>query len=393
MTAICSVSDLTARERNLGIAVAIACVSLVGVALSLSIPLLTFAMEARGASGTLIGLNTAMGGLATIAVAPLIARWAGIVGVRATLFAALALGAATILGFAVVAPLWAWFPLRFLFGASLAVLFVLSEFWINAFAPERARGLVMGVYATSLSVGFAAGPAILAVTGSDGLAAYLVCAGLYAAAALPVAFARGLAPAIEKPNRARGVMYFIAIAPLATGGAFVFGAVETGGFTFLPLFGTEVGLTVQTAALLVSMMAVGNIASQIPIGLVSDRVDRRWLILALAACGLAGAVAIPFVAHDHVALFALVAVWGGVVGGLYTVALAHLGARFSGVDLATANAAFVMMYSIGLMAGPPLLGVGFDLSRPHGAFYAVALLLGAYVVIAAFRIRREAAQP
>lgn len=389
MTATCQYPELTERDRTVGIAIAIACVSLVGVALSLSIPLLTLEMDRRGASGTLIGFNTAMGGAATIVVAPLIARVAGLLGVRAVLLGALALGAATILGFFYIEPLWAWFPLRFAFGAALAVLFVLSEFWINAFAPERSRGLVMGVYATSLSIGFAAGPAILAATGSQGVAPYLVCAALYVAAALPVAFARGLAPTLEQPAQGRGVLYFILLAPIATVGAFVFGAAETGGFAFLPLVGANVGLSPEGAALLVSMMAVGNIVSQIPIGIVSDRVDRRKLILALASLGLVGAIAIPFSSSIHWALFLTVAAWGGVVGGLYTVALAHLGARFTGVDLATANAAFVTMYSIGLMVGPPLLGVGYDLYRPHGAFVAVALVLAAYVAIAVARLRTD----
>lgn len=387
MSAVPHAPELTKRDRAVGVGIAISCVSLVGVALSLSIPLLTFAMERRGASGTLIGINTAMGGVATILIAPAIARMAGILGVRATLIGALALGAATILAFAFVEPLWAWFPLRFAFGAALAVLFVLSEFWINAFAPEKSRGLVMGVYATSLSVGFAAGPTILAATGSEGLAPYIVCAALHGAAALPVLLARGLAPTLERPSKGRGVLYFIMLAPISTVGAFVFGAVETGDFAFLPLFGVSVGMTVETAALLVSAMAVGNIALQIPIGLVSDRVDRRRLIVVLATCGFVGSVAIPFVSDAYPALFGLVALWGGLVGGLYVVALAHLGARFTGVDLATANAAFVTMYSVGLIAGPPFIGAGFDLMRPHGMFVATAILLGGYAAFAAARMR------
>ena len=389
MSAICQFPELSDRERTIGIVVAIACVSLVGVALSLSIPLLTFAMERRGVSGTMIGLNTAMGGLSTIAIAPLIAPVASALGVRLTLLLALTLGAATILAFFYVEPFWLWFPLRFAFGVALAALFILSEFWINAFAPPASRGLVMGIYATSLSIGFASGPAILAATGSESVAPYLVCAGLYAAAAVPIAFARGLAPTLERPAEGRGVLYFILLAPIATVGAFVFGAVETGGFAFLPLVGADVGLSTAHAALLVSMMAVGNIVSQIPIGLVSDRVDRRKLIVALSLGGLLGATAIPFVASDPVALFAVVGVWGGLVGGLYTVALAHLGQRFTGADLATANAAFVTMYSVGLMAGPPFLGVGYDLMRPHGVFVAVAVLLAGYVAITLWRMRAD----
>src|SRR5688572_15647030 len=101
-------------------------------------------MEARGVSGTLIGINTAMAGVATIAVAPFIPRLAALLGVRSLIFWALALGAVTFIAFWYAGPLWLWFPLRFLMGVSLAVLFVLSEFWINAAAPEKARGLVMG---------------------------------------------------------------------------------------------------------------------------------------------------------------------------------------------------------------------------------------------------------
>ncbi|MFX7870780.1 hypothetical protein ABTK02_22610, partial [Acinetobacter baumannii] len=78
-----------------------------------------------------IGLNTAMGGVATIVFAPFISGWARTFGVRAVLAAAIVLGILSVLGFLVVEPLWAWFPLRFAFGASLAVLFVLSEYWIN----------------------------------------------------------------------------------------------------------------------------------------------------------------------------------------------------------------------------------------------------------------------
>lgn len=390
MTAAGPLADFSRRDRATGIAIAIASVTLVGIGLSLSIPLLAFALESRGASGITIGLNTAMGGLATVVVAPLIPRAAAAFGVRPVLFAALALGFATILGFAFVEPLWAWFPLRFSFGMSLAVLFVLSEFWINALAPPASRGLVMGVYATALSLGFGGGPLILAATGTAGLAPYATCAGLFAVAAIPLAFAGCTSPSVERAAAGRGILFFLRIAPTATLAGFIFGAVETGSFTFLPLYGVEVGLSAAVAAGLVSMMAFGNVVSQIPIGLISDRVDRRSLMFALGVLSVAFSIAIPFSAHSTVLLFTLVAAWGGLVGGVYTVALAHLGARFSGVDLATANAAFVVMYSIGLMAGPPVLGAGYDVSPGYGSHIAVTLLLVMFSIVAFWRLRAPA---
>lgn len=376
------------RERTTGLAIAIACVSLVGVGLSLSIPLLAFAMESRGVSGAMIGFNTAMGGLATVAVAPFIPRAAATFGVRPTLFAALALGGGTLLGFAAVDALWAWFPLRFGYGAALAVLFVLSEFWINAFARPRSRGLVMGIYATALSVGLGAGPLLLAAVGMDTTAPYWVGAALFAVAAGPLLFADGVSPPIERPAAGRGVLFFLALAPVATLAGFTFGAVETGAFTFLPLYGVALGLGAVPAALLVTAMEIGNVALQIPLGLLSDRMDRRLLLMIIGVVGVAGACVMPFVPAGPW-LYVLVAAWGGVLCGLYTVALAHLGARFAGADLATANAAFVIMYSLGLIVGPPTLGIGFDLWTPYGAPAAMALLLVPFATLAAVRFKTQ----
>jgi MFS family permease len=74
--------------------------------------------------------------------------------------------------------------------------------------------------------------------------------------------------------------------------------------------------------------------------------------------------------------------WGGVGGSLYAVGLAHLGSRYSGADLASANAAFVMLYALGMLLGPPIVGLGMDLISPNGLFFAIAVLLAPYLLCA-----------
>lgn len=127
--------------------------------------------------------------------------------------------------------------------------------------------------------------------------------------------------------------------------------------------------------------------SQIPLGLLSDRMDRGRLLFLIGAVCAVGAAAMPVTAGSAVAFFLLAAVWGGLISGLYTVGLALLGERFTGVDLATANAAFVVMYALGMLVGPPALGVGIDVWNPHGAPAVIALMLAAYAAAAAFRGR------
>jgi MFS family permease len=364
---------------------AIACISIVGIGLSLSIPLLSLEMERMGVPGTGIGLNTAVAGVASIAVVPFVPRLAARLGLLPLLWAAVATVALSFLAFRIVHDFIWWFPIRFVFSAGLGTLFVLSEYWINAVAPPRRRGLVMGIYATVLALGFAAGPALLVLVGTSGWTPYWAGAGLFCLAALPLLAARGLSPEIG-PATGRGLLSFLRVAPAATVAALVFGAVETGGFALLPIYGLALGHDAAGAAFLVSLVALGNVLFQVPIGLVSDRVDRRSLLMGIAAVGFLGALAMPLAASDPLAFGAVLFVWGGVAGGLYTVGLAHLGARFTGADLAGANAAFVVLYNIGLMVGPPAVGGGMDALPPHGFAGVLAAFFALYLAVVAWRI-------
>ena len=164
------------------LAAAIGSVAAVGVALSLSIPLLSLEMERMGVSNTGIGVNTAVAGLASILVIPFVPRLAARVGVLPLLWGSVVVGALSLLAFKALWSFAWWFPLRFVLSAALGVMFVLSEYWISAAAPPARRGLVMGVYATVLALGFAAGPAVLAAVGTSGWPAYGSGAALFALA-------------------------------------------------------------------------------------------------------------------------------------------------------------------------------------------------------------------
>lgn len=365
------------RARNAAITAAITCVAVVGIGLSLTIPLLSIAMARMGASSTLVGVNTAVAGLASILTVPFVPRLAARVGVVRLLLAAIGLGAACLAAFPLLPSLGAWFVIRFLFSTSLGALFVLSEYWISEAAPPARRGLVIGIYATVLSVGLAVGPALLSLLGTEGATPYLAGAGLFLAGMLPLLLARGLSPGIAHDPTMR-IAGYLRLAPTATLAALVYGAVETGGFAILPLYALRFGHAPETAAGLVSALALGNVVFQIPLGWLADRIDRRIVLAAASLGGGLLAALIPLAAASAPLLVALLFVWGGLVGTLYTVGLAHLGASVSGPALAGANAAFVMLYNVGLMLGPPVIGGGMDLMPPHGFAVAVAAVLLAY---------------
>jgi len=379
-----------AQLRLLSLAAAIGSISVVGVAIGLGVPLLSIILEQRGQTATMIGLNTATAGLASIAAAPIATPLASRFGVVPMLLAAMFVGALSFIGFYAATEFWLWFPLRATLHIALTVVFILSEYWINVSAPPRRRGLVLGVYATMLSLGFAFGPWLFAQIGSEGFRPFGIAFGLVVAGMIPVALAWRQSPDIPAQRQGGGqFLRYTWLVPTATAAVLVFGAVETGGFALFPIYGPRVGYTEAETALLLSMIGLGNVLFQVPLGMLSDRIgDRRRVLVACALVGLAGMLLLPLVQSNWTLTAGLLFVWGGAVAALYTVGLAHLGSQLTGRDLASANAAFVFCYGIGMLVGPQAIGLGLDLFGPPGFGWSIAAFFVAYLILVAFRMAR-----
>jgi predicted MFS family arabinose efflux permease len=228
---------------------------------------------------------------------------------------------------------------------------------------------------------------LFARVGSDGFLPFGIAFALVIAAALPVLAAWRQSPAMHGEGHGQGFWRYLLLVPTATAAVLVFGAVETGGFALFPVYGSRIGYSEADAALLLTVVGLGNVILQIPLGLVSDRIhDRRLLLAGCAVIGLAGMIVLPFISANWMATAAMLFVWGGVVAGLYTIGLAHLGSKLSGRDLASANAAFVFCYGLGMLAGPQAIGIGMDRLGPNGFAITLAVFFALYIVLVGSRI-------
>lgn len=372
-------APITPRQVIQALASAIASVTIVGIGLSLTLPLLALRLDEQGYSARAIGLNSTAGGLAVAVGASFVPALARRIGMKRLLLLALLISSASLATFVATSDYWAWLAIRAIFGAALTALFVTSEYWINAIAPPRQRGFVLGFYATSLAAGFAAGPLILGFVGTAGATPFIAAILLFTLAAAPIVLWSGITPEMKSAPQAP-VLAFLASVPVATFAGLLHGAMETASLGLLPVYALRAGESSETGALFVALFALGNVLFQIPIGFASDRMKRERLLIRLAILSFIGAIALAVAGPVRFALFcALLVVWGGVAGSLYAVGLAHLGSRYSGADLASANAAFVMLYALGMLVGPPIVGLGMDLVSPNGFFLAIAFLLAPYV--------------
>lgn len=324
---------------------------LFGLTYSLVATVSALALAGQGLGAAAIGANAAMHALGVLAMAPVLPALVARAGGRRLVLAALAALALVLLVLAAEPPVWTWFALRVVVGMAAEVLFVMSETWSSALSPAGARGRAMAAYMTAMSLGFAAGPAVAALTGSRGTAPFLAglaCTALTMLAALH----RGI-PQLARARAAPGRPWRpLRLAPLALASGLLNAAVEAILFSFLPLYAMALGWAEEGAAGLLAALGLGAIALQLPLGWLADRMERRRLALGLAlACG-AGALAWPALLPVRALAGPVLFVWGGLFVGIYTTLLAMLADRFEGGELVGIYAAVGLSWGVGMLVGP-----------------------------------------
>lgn len=359
-----------------------------GIGLSLISPLLAIVLERRGVSASLIGLNSAMAGIAAMAATPFAVPLARRFGTLRTIIAGVFVAVASLLAFFPVTSLAVWFLLRIGFHGSLTIIFCLSEFWISGAVPPERRGLALGIYGTALSLGFALGPAILALAGSQGMAPFWLGAGIMLATILPIAAASRYQPVIEAEERG-SMVRILRLAPVATLAAFAFGAIDAGTIMLLPVFATRAGYDDAGIGLVITALGLGFGLAQVPAGLLADRLSKKVLLLTAAVASALWALVVPHLGASPMTMAPAMFVFGLTLSSLYTVGLAALASRFSGIDLGTGNATFIMMYSFGMLVGPATMGRSIDYFGPGGMFYVAFVVMSLYAGVILARWRAE----
>jgi len=375
-------------ERNYELAVTLAaligCLSIYGITFSLYTPLLSLILEARGVSSTLIGALAMIASAGIIIGSFAVPRFMRHLEGRSLLLGGVVFEIVLIFALMSTQSIVAWFVIRFLGGLVGSVLFVVTETWMIEITPREHHGRVMGFYNTTLALSFALGPLILSVTGTQGTMPFLVGIGLMVLAGLPVLWAGRYAPASSgKPGF--GVVSFAFVAPLLALACFVVAFMELATTSLIPIYGLRVGMTESSATLMLFFGAAGGALLQFPIGWAADHFDPRKVLVACALAGLVCAAAWPFSVGVPFLLWTTLFLWWGLFAGVYTVAMILAGQWFSGVELATAMAAFGVFWGVGAFVGPMVGGASMDLWDPYGLPLTLVIVAGVFVVFSLLR--------
>ena len=287
-----------------------------------------------------------------------------------------------------------WGLLRLMTGFCFATLYVVIESWLNARASNENRGLIFSTYSMiTLSV-LAAGQMMLLTYDPSGSELFIIASVLVSIGAVPVALSRSPSP--EKPARIKvDIPRLYRVSPSGTMGSLATGLANGAFWALAPVFASATG-GIELAAWFMTAAVIGGAISQWPIGVLSDRIGRRKVLVATAVLG-AGAgllLALPAAMLPGVSTNLLGALWGAMAFPLYTLAVAYTNDYADPEEYVTVSGGLLLMYGAGAVAGPFIASALMTALGPGGLFgYAavVHVALIAFVAVRFFR-RRTAAQ-
>ncbi len=332
--------------------------------------LLPIALEIKKASPTFIGFTSAifwLGMLAGLLIAGQIAR---AFGYRNTVIIGLMMSIVSFILLPVID--WHWWALpAAAIGFGTGLRWIANETWLYRLAPANARGRIVGVHETLIGLASIIGPLIIVVLGAVKPHAYWVAAGMIALSILPLFVAAGISAtnidAASEPANKNGAAFNFALLFISFGGliAGLGGWIEGSLFALLPVYNADIGLTSRETAWLLTILGVGLMVFQFPIGWLADHKGVRWTT---KLCGFVAFATTLFTIIFGTQLYPLalaMLLFGGFSGGLLTLGIIWATQHSAGAELTNNIRQVSVTYTLLSAAGP--LTTGFIISHSSSA--------------------------
>jgi MFS family permease len=290
-----------------------------------------------------------------------------------------ALASLSILGSALLIYPSVWIVLRAVAGFAFAGAAMIVESWLAEASNSSNRGRVFGIYTMVLLGASTAGQLVLPLADTLTVFFFVVAAMLYSLSLVPTAISSSRAPQpllrtrFDFPGLWRN-------SPLAVIGAFMVGVSNSTFGTLGAVYAGEQGLPLTVITYFVSMPVLAGAIAQMPIGWLSDRFDRRWVLAGVALVALMVDVAFVLVPPSSVGmLFAMASVFGIAIFAMYPVLVAHANDHANLEDALLTSGALLMVFGVGSMIGPTMAGGLMGTIGPRGLF-ATTLIAHAMLV-------------
>ncbi|WP_079201711.1 MFS transporter [Pseudomonas sp. CC6-YY-74] len=296
-----------------------------------------------------------------------------------------ALAAITALLHVLIINPWVWLGLRVLYGLALVGLYMVIESWLNAQVPDGKRGQVFALYMVVNLGALAAAQQLLNLADPSEFTLFVLAAILISMALMPITLTRQIQPSVPETLHTN-LRQIVSIAPVAIAAAGLSGLALSAFWAMAPVYASLNGFDATGVGLLMSTAILGGALLQWPIGIYSDKHDRRLVLLWVVALSVAVALLMSVLPAGRL-LLGLIFVWGGLAFAIYPIAVAQLIDQLHPDEILAGSSSLLMVNGIGSVCGPLLAGLLMQHLGAQALPLYFAATLGVLAAYTFYRLR------
>ncbi len=283
---------------------------------------------------------------------------------------------------------WVWTGGRVIIGFCFCGVYITAESWLNNAATNENRGQLLSSYMVVQMAGIVAAQLLLLIGDPSGFELFVLISVLVSISFAPILLSITPTPAFET-TKPMSIKELFSTSPLGCVGMFFLGGIFSAQFGMAPVFGTSAELSLPQISIFVAAFYIGAMVFQFPVGWLSDRMDRRILIVATSAIGFIAAVLAIFGENIFIILLGSAFFIGGMSNPLYSLLIAYTNDFLEPDDMASASGGLLFLNGLGAISGPLFTGYLMTEIGPIGFFVILAALLGLLTVYGFYRMTQR----
>ena len=363
-------------------------------------------MIGNGLQGTLLGVRASIEGFDTatigfimslyyfgfLAGSYFVPRLVSTVG-HIRVFTALAsLASATVLFHGLYPEPWLWAIIRGFTGFSYAGLYIVVESWLNNTSTSKTRGKIFGIYQLISFGGMVIGQFALNFADPEQIDLFIITSVLVSLALIPISLSSKPAPDFEEPDHL-SLKQLFKISPFGLIGSFTVGLGTGAIFGLGAVYATTIGMSIAQVSTFMALFIFGGVISQIPIGWLSDRYDRRLVIIAVSmACALCSFACYLF-SNNFLLLNASILFLGALSLPIYGLSIAQITDHLTPKQYVAGGASAILVNGAGAAIGPLLISLAMQLMGVDTYFILITSVFVALSIYGIVRTQIREAVP
>ncbi|WP_233254400.1 MFS transporter [Salipaludibacillus keqinensis] len=356
-------------------------VLIAGFSQGMLLPVLAVMLEGSGVSSSANGLNAAALYIGIILISPFIEKPVRKYGYKPVIVVGLIILCISLMLFPLWQAFWFWFALRLIVGIADNLIHFSTQVWISTTSTPEKRGRQLSLYGLAFGMGFGLGPMMTRLLEVNDYLPFIVASSASVIAWIFMLFLKNEWPAsdFETASQLNTITRYKKVLKLAWFAllpGFCFGYLEASLHGNYPVYALRMGIDIQfVTVFLLPSFVFGSLITQLPLGILSDKIGRSKVLLGLMASGMIIFFFMSFIEHIPSLLLSLFIIAGMLLGSLFSLGIAYLADLVPANLLPTGNVMTAVLFAVGSMIGPVVGGFLIEIVGQGAIYYSISAML------------------